>query len=205
MLKRSGAPLLYIFSLLYLEAQVVPSRVDLARPLHGLALDQVDPKAVAEEPIVCFFLCEVRAEGARRGRVRRKSVVTPGGRGRGKKRSRSKKKKGLRDHWRLSASPAHQEETDSVFALSGFFPLFFARTSESVESSSSCQRKGQKRSCRPFERRSRKKKQNELEEKKQKHALRRRLLLETIQKKTSVSPPAFARTSTRQSRTETAS
>ena len=42
--------LLHRVEVVGLEGQVVPSRVDLARPLHGLTLDQMDPEAVAEEP-----------------------------------------------------------------------------------------------------------------------------------------------------------
>ena len=51
----------------HLEAQVVPSGVDLARPLHGLALDKVDPQAVAEEPVAFFWEEEGKSGGSRKG------------------------------------------------------------------------------------------------------------------------------------------
>ena len=68
---KSGAPLVLPLFLLsptpHLEAQVVPSGVDLARPLHGLALDKVDPQAVAEEPVAFFWEEEGKSGGSRKG------------------------------------------------------------------------------------------------------------------------------------------
>ena len=57
----AGAPPSLLFCP-HLEAEVVPARVDLAGPLDGLALDQVDAEAVTEEPGVVFFGERVREE-----------------------------------------------------------------------------------------------------------------------------------------------
>ena len=95
----AAAPLL---SFSYLETQVVPARVDLARPLHGLALDQMDPEAVAEQPVNGF--------GEGKGERREASLRVSSSEVEVEKKNR---KTSERDHWRLFS----QIETCSLHAV----------------------------------------------------------------------------------------
>jgi hypothetical protein len=156
---------------------VVPSRVDLARPLHGLALDQVNAEAVAEEPGVVFFGERVREEKGGLGEVRERRA------------SRSKRKQRARRPLRWLFI---EKKTGSVLAFSSALFSSFSLSCVQTQSAHAFEERGQKRSPWP---RTPVSKKSQVGEKKT-HLLRRRL-------RSTVKLPGL--TSTRQSRRKTAS